>query len=427
MATASVVPSGGTSLLLEREVQVAALRALADAARSGGGRFVVIEGTAGIGKTRLLAEGRAIARSAGMGVLAARGGELEGEFAYGIVRQLFEPLLAVASADLRVELLSGPAALIAPLLGASQPAGSQDAAAEGSFAIVHGLYWLAANVALHQPTLLAIDDLHWADTPSLRWLLYLTRRLEGVPLLVAAATRPPEGESRDPTLVAELIAEPEVVAIRPEPIGRASIAVLARELHGLNPDEAFCAALETATGGNPLFVGAVLDLVAREGTSPTAEQAPGCWKSGRRAFLAWSGFASLACSQKSLPSSVRPRSSATGPSCATRPGSPASTKASLVRPPPHWFGSTSCDGRIRSSSSTRSSAALSTRRSMWLNETPRTARPLSCCSRPARRRRVRRATSSASPHEPTRSSSRRCARPLSALSPRARPMPRSDI
>jgi DNA-binding CsgD family transcriptional regulator len=271
MATASVVPSGGTSLLLEREVQVAALRALADATRSGGGRFVVVEGTAGIGKTRLLAEGRAIAGSAGMRVLAARGGELEGEFAYGIVRQLFEPLLAVAAPDLRAELLSGPAARIASLLGASQPTGSQDAAAEGSFAVVHGLYWLAANVALHRPTLLAIDDLHWADTPSLRWLLYLTRRLEGVPLLVVAATRPPEGEGHDPMLVAELIADPEAAVIRPEPLGRASIAVLARELHGLEPDEAFCTALQMATGGNPLFVGAVLDAVAREGTSPTAE------------------------------------------------------------------------------------------------------------------------------------------------------------
>jgi DNA-binding CsgD family transcriptional regulator len=275
MATASVGPSGGTtSLLLEREAQVAALEALAAAARRGGGRFVVIEGTAGIGKTRLLAEGRALAGAAGMRVLAARGGELEGEFAYGIVRQLFEPLLASASPDLRVELLSGPAARIASLLEASQPAGSQDApAAEGSFAILHGLYWLAANVALHQPTLLAIDDLHWADTPSLRWLLYLTRRLEGVPLLVAAGTRPPEGEGHDPALVAELLADPEVVAIRPQPLGRASIAVLARELHGLEPDEAFGAALQTATGGNPLFVGAVLDAVAREGTSPTAEHA----------------------------------------------------------------------------------------------------------------------------------------------------------
>jgi DNA-binding CsgD family transcriptional regulator len=261
-------------LLLEREAQVAALQALADGARSGGGRFVVIEGGAGIGKTRLLGEGRAIAGAAGMRVLAARGGEFESEFAYGIVRQVFEPLLASVSPDLRAELLSGSAALIEPLFGASQPAGSQDAPAEGSFAILHGLYWLAANVALRQPTLVAIDDLHWADTPSLRWLLYLTRRLEGVPLLVAAATRPPEGESRDPALVAELVADPQAAAIRPGPLGRASIAVLARELHGLEPDEAFSAGVVSATGGNPLFVGAVLDAVAREGTSPTADNVP---------------------------------------------------------------------------------------------------------------------------------------------------------
>jgi DNA-binding CsgD family transcriptional regulator len=275
MAPPSVLRSGRTTLLLEREAQVAALEALADAARSGAGRFVVIEGSAGIGKTRLLAEARAIGGSEGMRVLAARGGEFEGEFAYGVVRQLFEPLLASAAPDLRAELLSGPATLVEPLFEASQLDMSQDApTAEGLFAIMHGLYWLAANVAFQQPTLLAIDDLHWADTSSLQWLLYLTRRLDGVPLLVAAGTRPPEGEGREPTLVAELVADPEAAAIRPEPLGRASIAVLARELYGPEPDEIFSAALETATGGNPLFVSAVLDAVAREGTSPTAEHVP---------------------------------------------------------------------------------------------------------------------------------------------------------
>ena len=81
---------------------------------------------------------------------------------YGIVRQLFEPLLASAASDLRQELL-GPAALVEPLVGVSRPAASEDEAAEGSFAILHGLYWLAANVAFQQPTLLAIDDLYWAD------------------------------------------------------------------------------------------------------------------------------------------------------------------------------------------------------------------------------------------------------------------------
>jgi DNA-binding NarL/FixJ family response regulator len=274
MPLASVLPfAGTTSLLLEREDQVALLEALVEAACEGGGRFVVVEGTAGIGKTRLLGEARAIADSTRMRVLAARGGELEGEFAYGIVRQLFDPLLAAASPQLREELMAGPAALIEALFGAAELAGSEDAPAQGSFAFLHGLYWLAANVAFEQPTLLTIDDLHWADTPSLRWLLYLTRRLDGVPLLVVAATRPPEAEGRDPMLVAELIAYPDATAIRPAPLGRASIAVIARELHGLEPDEAFCAAVETGTGGNPLFVGAVLDAVARDRTSPTVEHA----------------------------------------------------------------------------------------------------------------------------------------------------------
>jgi DNA-binding CsgD family transcriptional regulator/tetratricopeptide (TPR) repeat protein len=275
MVPASVLPLGRDPvLLLEREDQVAALQALIDAARSGDGRFAVVEGTAGIGKSRLLAEARAIAGSSPMRVLAARGGEFEGEFAYGIVRQLFEPLLASAVPDLRAELLSGPAALMEPLFDAKQFAALHDAPAEGSFAVLHGLYWLAANVASHRPTLLLIDDLHWADAPSLRWLLYLTRRLEGVPLLVAAGTRPPEGEGHNPTLVAELIGDPEAVVIRPEPLGRGSIAVLAGERHGLEPDEAFGTALATATGGNPLFVGAVLEAVAQEGIRPTAEHVP---------------------------------------------------------------------------------------------------------------------------------------------------------
>jgi DNA-binding CsgD family transcriptional regulator len=274
MALASVLPSDRTTtLLLEREAQVAGLQALLDAAGSGAGRFAVLEGSAGLGKTRLLAEARRIAGSAGMRVLAARGGEFEEEFAYGIVRQLFEPLLAAVPEDLRTELVAGPATLAEPLFGASQAAPAQAVPGQGSFAILHGLYWLAANVAFQQPTLLTIDDLHWADGPSLRWLRYLTRRVEGVPLLVLVGTRPPEGESRDPTLVAELVADPEAIAIRVEPLGRASIAALAREVHGLEPDEAFCAALETATGGNPLFVGAVLDAFEQEGTSPTAENA----------------------------------------------------------------------------------------------------------------------------------------------------------
>ena len=64
------------------------------------------------------------------------------------------------------------------------------AAADPSFAILHGLYWLTANLAESGPILLAIDDLHWADRPSLRFLEYLSGRLEGLAILLVATYRP---------------------------------------------------------------------------------------------------------------------------------------------------------------------------------------------------------------------------------------------
>ena len=62
------------------------------------------------------------------------------------------------------------------LLGKSVEASAGDT----SFAILHGLYWLAANLSAARPLLLAIDDAHWADESSLRWLTHLARRLDGL-------------------------------------------------------------------------------------------------------------------------------------------------------------------------------------------------------------------------------------------------------
>jgi DNA-binding CsgD family transcriptional regulator len=255
--------------LLEREAELAALSALIETARSGDGRLVVIEGAAGIGKTRLLAETRSLATE--FEVLSARAGELETDFAFGIVRQLFEGALVGASGGVRDELLAGAAALAAPLFALVPGVGDQGGG-ETSFAMLHGLYWLAANFALRRQTLLIVDDLHWADEPSLRWLGYLARRLEGLPMLIVTATRPPE-QARTPTLVSEILGDPLATVIRPGALGQASAATLARVMFGLEPDEVFAAALRDASGGNPLYLGAMLDKVAREAMAPTAEQA----------------------------------------------------------------------------------------------------------------------------------------------------------
>ena len=57
---------------------------------------------------------------------------------------------------------------------------------------LHGLYWLTANLAAEQPLLILVDDAHWADPPSLRWLAYLAQRLDGLPAALIVAARPGE-------------------------------------------------------------------------------------------------------------------------------------------------------------------------------------------------------------------------------------------
>src|SRR5512132_2705962 len=109
--------AAATEPLLERNEELSRIEsALADA-RAGCGRFLVIEGPAGIGKTALLAAARTMAAERGMRVLRARGTELERDFAFGVVRQLFEPSLVEASELERADLLQGAAGVAAGLLG----------------------------------------------------------------------------------------------------------------------------------------------------------------------------------------------------------------------------------------------------------------------------------------------------------------------
>jgi hypothetical protein len=92
--------------LLERESELGAVEELIGAGGRAG-RLLVIEGAPGIGKTALVAAAKGLGQAAGLRVLGARGWELERSFSYGIVRQLFEPLLACERADERAGLLAG--------------------------------------------------------------------------------------------------------------------------------------------------------------------------------------------------------------------------------------------------------------------------------------------------------------------------------
>jgi DNA-binding CsgD family transcriptional regulator/tetratricopeptide (TPR) repeat protein len=254
--------------LRERNAEISALTALVEAVPHGG-RLALVEGAHGIGKTRLLEAARAIARDAGCEVLGARGLELERERAYGVVRQLFEPLFAALPPAAREELIAGPAAAAAAVLdphhAVQLPAGSADA----SFSTLHGLYWFAADLAAQRPLVLVIDDLQWCDRASVRWLVYALARLEDLPVLIVAGTRPLAAGARG-DLLAHLVADPLAVVLQPAPLTAAACAEIVAEALPEAADPAFCAACHAESGGNPLWLGELVGAVAAQRLEPAA-------------------------------------------------------------------------------------------------------------------------------------------------------------
>ena len=256
--------AGGTRLF-ERERELGVLdRAIAGTVGGSAG-LVIVEGPAGIGKSRLVAEARARAAERGVLVLAARGGELERDFPFGVVRQLFEPHLGNEGVGERI--LAGGARAAATVFGPPGEVEHGGISGEGGFAALHGLYWVTVNLSAEAPLLLAVDDLHWCDRASLRFLAYLARRLGGLPVLVAGSARPSEPAADDP-LLAELRSDPGAQVLTPKPLGAAAAAELVREQLGEGVEPAFAAACHAATHGNPLLLSELLKALRAEGVPP---------------------------------------------------------------------------------------------------------------------------------------------------------------
>ncbi|HVL94880.1 MAG TPA: AAA family ATPase [Solirubrobacteraceae bacterium] len=228
-----------------RDAELAVLDAHLAAACAGAGRFVVLEGPAGIGKSALLAAVRTGAGRHGARWLHAVGSELEGDFAFGVVRQLLEPVAAHGDPD----LLSGAAGLARTAFEAPDAA----PAADLGFGVLHGLFWLVANLAERGPVVICVDDVQWADAPSLRFLDYLALRLEGLPVLGALAAR--AGEA---TLtvgpIARLLGHPDVHELEVGPLDSGAVAALVRAELGAEAPEPVVTACHEVTGGNPFLV-----------------------------------------------------------------------------------------------------------------------------------------------------------------------------
>ena len=252
--------------LSEREVEVAEIGRALERASTGG--TLVIEGPAGIGKTSLMNELEEQARGGGFRLLRATGSELERDFGFGIVRQLLGPMLRSTDDAGSALLLSGPAALAAPVFGIGEAGALEVHSGEAS---LYGLFWLLAGLADEMPVVLAIDDAHWADAASLRFIRYLCQRLPGMPVLVTLATRPSEPGAQA-EILKDLTNALEMPTIRPSLLSQAGTAGVVRA--GLGEASAPTeAAFYEATGGNPLLIAELLAELRLSGSgAPVPEQ-----------------------------------------------------------------------------------------------------------------------------------------------------------
>lgn len=258
-------PSGETPL--ERTAELAALDAAIAAAAGSSGRVVLLEGAGGIGKTLLLGHAAGRAQARGLTVLRARGGELERTFPFGVALQLFEPYLSAASPRERSRVLAGAAAHAEPLLsGAAVGHGS----GAPEFSLLHGLHWVAANIAEQAPLLIAVDDAHSADDASLRALLYTAQRIEDLPLAIVLTARPRPASAGSGDALTELATHPFAERLELRPLSEQAIAAIVRRRFA-EADDAFCAVCARVTNGNPFFLRELLGELATRELDPAGD------------------------------------------------------------------------------------------------------------------------------------------------------------
>jgi DNA-binding CsgD family transcriptional regulator/tetratricopeptide (TPR) repeat protein len=242
-------------MILGREGELKVLRGAVDEARSGRGRIVLIEGEAGIGKTSLVEACLAQCGDA-FQVLRTRAHELDRHRPFGA---FVEPLAAPP------DLAESEAAEFARLLAGEQPRADLHLVHEPG-AHLHLLEAILAALErlwMSRPLLLAVEDVQWADPESLACLYHLARRLPMVPAAMFLTYRPSPHRPELDALIGSVLGL-GALTIPLGPLEPQAVSDLAAQVLGAPPGSTLARQLDR-TGGNPLFVSALLDAMREEG------------------------------------------------------------------------------------------------------------------------------------------------------------------
>ena len=226
----------------------------------------VLNGVSGVGKTALLRKATEQAEAKGCQVLRAQAHPLEQDYAFGVVRQLFQPALAALTDADRDGMLSGVVAPAKPVVWPGGGPGIEPG--DTGFAVLHALTALAGRLAELAPLVLVVDDLQWGDGASLQWLCQFLRGTDGTrAVLMTARTTGLHGTQDD--LVEELVARLCPVGVGG--LALADVVAFAAAAFGTEPEDVFVEACHRATGGNPFLLRALMSALAEAGVRPDRE------------------------------------------------------------------------------------------------------------------------------------------------------------
>ncbi|MEU2201726.1 AAA family ATPase [Isoptericola sp. NPDC019482] len=251
--------------IVGRSDELSVLRGVLEPAFAAGSGLALIEGEAGVGKTRLLKEIAAEAER--RDAIAVWGRCVEGAGAPTMWPwiQAVGTILQSLPADVRKKALDGELGYLlephdALLAGDIIPDSNLQ------FRLFEHVVTVIGTAASHRPLVLVIDDLHWADATSLRLLAHLAARLpDGAVVIGALRDRGTEPNSELARMLAAVSRAPGQRRIRLGPLRRDDVAELVRRETGQTPDLAVTVDIHARTGGNAFFVRELSRLLAEGG------------------------------------------------------------------------------------------------------------------------------------------------------------------
>jgi predicted ATPase len=262
--------------LTGRDAEMAALRSAVAATGHGHGRLIAVVGEAGIGKSRLVGE-LAEVLGASLRVLWGRCHESEQILPFAPWLEVLKVARRVADAGWIAALPAATRRELGRLMPELSPDDGDGEPSPDSLLLFESVSLLLGHVAERQPTVLILEDLHWADEMSVRLLGFIGRRLQAWRLLLVATAR--EEDLVDAPMLkrilAELTREPHVDQLALQPLSREDTARLVRALAHAGRDEATVAHLIERvwrnSAGNPLVVVEVTRAGACQAVSPDLE------------------------------------------------------------------------------------------------------------------------------------------------------------